>query len=214
MTTSHLLKAIIREDVSDIVQAASKLSNTRLKVVGYSIDTNNVNLDKVTVSTPVTLSLKVSDGKTHKNIKCTYDVDNQHVYTDFDIQDVSKSLANKFVTATSNFNHSNAIYAADDELLDVPTDLDEAVDDLADTVEDVQDQIDDIYEDEPTIEINNNIDGHYIAECERCHEIFISAVMESDQEIDHVSGICPLCGKDTNQYLKWVIKSVNMNGEI
>ena len=211
MTTSHLLKAVIREDMSDIVQAASKLSNTQLKVVGYNIDTNDVNLDKVTTLTPVTLSLHVSDGKTHKIIKCTYGVDDQHVYTDFDIQDVSKSLANKFVTATSNFNRNSAIYAADDELLDAPTDLDEAVDDLADTVEDVQDQIDDIDEDEPTIEINNNIDGHYIAECERCHEIFISAVMESDQEIDHVSGICPLCGKDTNQYLKWVIKAVENN---
>lgn len=214
MTTSHLLKAYMREDMSDIVQAASKLSKRGLKVVGYTINTPESNLDNSDTVIPITLSLQVSDGKNKKSIKCSYSVDNQNIYTNFDVDDISKQLANKFIGATTTIKHSKKIVAADEEFLDEPTDLDEAVDDLADTVEDVQEQIDDVEEDEPTIEINNNIDGHYIAECERCHEIFISAVMESDQEIDHVSGICPLCGKDTNQYLKWVIKSVNTDGEI
>lgn len=84
----------------------------------------------------------------------------------------------------------------------------DALDDVADNVEDLQDAIDDIQEDEVEIKINNNIGDHFIAECDRCNGIFISAVVDSDQVIDHVSGTCPLCGKDTEQYLKWIIKDV------
>lgn len=84
-----------------------------------------------------------------------------------------------------------------------------AIDDVADNVEDLQDVIDDVDEDNVEIAINNNIADHYIAECDACNGIFISAVVESDQSIDHVSGTCPLCGKDSDQYLKWVIKSVD-----
>ena len=50
-------------------------------------------------------------------------------------------------------------------------------------------------EDDPSIEMENNIENHYIAECESCGGIFISAILESDQEIDHVTGVCPLCEK-------------------
>ena len=87
-----------------------------------------------------------------------------------------------------------------------PYDFSEAVDDLAENVEEVQDTIDDMDEDDPSIEVNNNIEDHLIAECERCHGIFISAILQSDMEIDHVTGTCPLCGRESNQYLKWVVK--------
>lgn len=93
-------------------------------------------------------------------------------------------------------------FGADDSLTD-------AIDDVADNVEDLQDTIDDFEEDDVEISINNNIADHYIAECDRCNGVFISAVVDSDQVIDHVSGTCPLCGRDTDQYLKWVIRSVN-----
>lgn len=82
----------------------------------------------------------------------------------------------------------------------------DAVDDVADTVEEIQDTVDDTVEDPSAIEINNNIANHYIAECDKCSGVFISAVIESDQQIDHVSGICPLCNKESDQYLKWIIK--------
>ncbi len=85
----------------------------------------------------------------------------------------------------------------------------DAVDDVADAVEDVQDTIDDVHEDQTTIQMNNNISNHYIAECDKCYGVFISAVVESDQQIDHVSGICPLCNKESDQYLKWIIKDNN-----
>lgn len=106
------------------------------------------------------------------------------------------------------------IKAAEDDFEDNFDDPDEAdgimdaIDDVADNVEDLQDTIDDVEEDDVEIAINNNIADHYIAECDMCHGIFISAVVESDQLIDHVSGTCPLCGKDSDQYLKWVIRSV------
>lgn len=84
----------------------------------------------------------------------------------------------------------------------------DALDDVADDVEEIQDGIDDMEEDSVDIALNNNIANHFIAECEKCQGIFISAVIESDQEIDHVSGICPMCGKETDQYLKWVIREI------
>ena len=86
--------------------------------------------------------------------------------------------------------------------------LNDQIDDLSDTVEDLQDTLDDVDEDDIGIEIDNNITGHFIAECDRCKGIFISAVVESDQEVTSVNGICPICGKETEQVLKWIIKDI------
>lgn len=118
----------------------------------------------------------------------------------------------------SNTHHrpSRRIYAADEDfdnemmdedLLD-EDELDDTLDDMADNIEDMQDALDEIDEDDPDIEVDNNIADHYIAECDRCHGVFISAVIESDQQVDKISGICPLCDKESDQYLKWVVKSV------
>lgn len=87
--------------------------------------------------------------------------------------------------------------------------MDEQLDDIEDAVDDLQDDMDDTVEDDPSVSIDNNIANHYIAECESCKGTFISAVIQSDQDIEYVSGVCPLCGKDTDQYLKWIIKDVN-----
>lgn len=84
----------------------------------------------------------------------------------------------------------------------------DTLDDVADTVEDIQDSVDGIEEDDINIDMDNNIAGHYIAECDGCHGVFISATLESDQEVEKVSGVCPLCNKETDQYLKWVIVDV------
>ena len=82
------------------------------------------------------------------------------------------------------------------------------LDDMADTLEDMQDDIEEVQEEDSTIEADNNISDHYIVECERCHGIFISALIESDQEVEKISGVCPLCEKSTDQYVKWVVKPV------
>lgn len=101
------------------------------------------------------------------------------------------------------------IFAADDDLLEEDEGLGTTLDNIEDNIEDIQDQVDDFQEDNVNIEMDNNIDGHYIAECDRCHGVFISAVIESDQEVEKISGVCPLCEKESDQYLKWVIKSVD-----
>lgn len=108
-----------------------------------------------------------------------------------------------------NIRHTSRIVAAEDDFLDEDVGLSDTLDDLADNLEDVQEQVEDVDEDEIDIEMDNNIDSHYIAECDRCHGLFISAVVESDQEVKSVSGTCPLCGKETEQNLNWIIKAVD-----
>ena len=103
---------------------------------------------------------------------------------------------------------ASRIVAADEELETSDYDISDTIDDLADDVEDIQDNIEDVQEDDTDIELDNNIANHYIAECDSCHGIFISALAESDQEVEKISGTCPLCDKETDQYLKWIIKEV------
>lgn len=84
----------------------------------------------------------------------------------------------------------------------------DTIDDISDSVDDIQDTIEEIEEDDIDIELDNNIANHYIAECDRCHGVFISALIETDQEVEKVSGICPLCDRESDQYVKWIIKEV------
>ena len=102
------------------------------------------------------------------------------------------------------------VYAAEGDEFDLDmNDADNAfadqVDDMASNIEDMQDAIEDVEEDDIEIDIDNNITGHYIAECEKCKGIFISATVKSDQPVSSVSGVCPLCQEESEQYLKWYI---------
>lgn len=93
------------------------------------------------------------------------------------------------------------IYQEDDEVVDT-------LDTVSDKIDDLQDQVEEVDEDEVDIETDNNIAEHYIAECDACHGIFISAMIQSDQEVNNISGVCPLCGKESEQFLKWVVKPI------
>lgn len=125
------------------------------------------------------------------------------------------------VKASDVSNRRRVVAAEGDEAIDemdfggdidgVEDGFNDTLDDVADAVEDIQDTVDDDKEDEVTIEIENNIDDHYIAECEKCGGIFISATVESDQEVHKVTGECPLCGEETDQYLKWIVRKVTHN---
>ena len=66
----------------------------------------------------------------------------------------------------------------------------------------------DVEEDDIDIDMENNITDHYIAECERCHGVFITALSQTDQKVELISGVCPLCDHETDQYLKWIIREV------
>lgn len=112
------------------------------------------------------------------------------------------TASTRIVAAEGDFEED----VLDDELLDDDAGLEDSVDDLADQVEDLQDVFEGIDEDDPNIEIDNNIEGKYIAECDRCKGIFISAIPESDVYMDHIHGTCPLCEHETDQYLNWVVR--------
>lgn len=121
------------------------------------------------------------------------------------------------IKLSTSIEGKQSVTAADDEI-DIEDEFDSDVedsdfssdiDDLSDQVDDIQENLDDIVEDNPSIEIDNNISNHYIAECEECHSIFISALVESDQKVDRISGTCPLCEKDCDSVIKWVVKDVN-----
>lgn len=123
-----------------------------------------------------------------------------------------KIIKKSGIRASNNAAKKRYVRAAefDDEFDDIEDDeaISDAVDDVQENIEDLQDMVDDVEEDGVEIAVNNNIADHFIAECSGCNGVFISAVVDSDQEIEFVSGVCPLCGKETDQYLKWVIKAV------
>lgn len=107
-------------------------------------------------------------------------------------------------------SRNKPIMAADfDEDIEVDEAFTDTIDDIADSVDDIQDTIDDVEEDDIDIEMDNNIANRYIAECDSCHGIFISALEQSDQEVESITGTCPLCDKETTQYLYWIIKRVS-----
>lgn len=117
----------------------------------------------------------------------------------YDSGPVSASTA--ISAAAISDDDDDAILVADDN------NITDTLEDMSDKIDDIQDAVDDVDEDTVDIETDNNIENHYIAECDKCHGIFISAVIESDQEVEKVSGICPLCESESDQYLKWVVKS-------
>ena len=117
---------------------------------------------------------------------------------------ISKSKHNIFAAEDDDFEET-----VPGEFYDDTDGIEDSLDDVADTVDDLQEKIDDIDEDDVDIEVDNNISNHFIAECDRCHGIFISALVESDQEVDKISGICPLCDHETDQYLKWIIRDID-----
>lgn len=83
---------------------------------------------------------------------------------------------------------------------------DSTISNIQDQIDDISDQLDDVEQDDVSIDMDNNIVNHLIAECENCKGIFISAMIASDQDVDSINGICPLCNKDTVQNLKWIVK--------
>ena len=92
-------------------------------------------------------------------------------------------------------------------------DFNDTLDDVADTVSDIQDVVEEVEEDDVDIEVDNNISNHYIAECDTCHGVFISAMIKSDQVVEKISGVCPLCEKETDQWLKWLIVDAKASQE-
>lgn len=118
------------------------------------------------------------------------------------------SKQRRIVAADENiFDDVDFNAPADDANIDMDDDaIGDQLDDIQDNIEDMQDTIDDVEEDDIDIDIDNNVVDHLIAECDNCKGIFISAMIVSDQDVESINGVCPLCNKDTTQSLKWIIK--------
>lgn len=102
------------------------------------------------------------------------------------------------ITATEDYNFN----------VDDSEGIQNSLDNVEDTLNNVQDIVEDLYDGphNTVFDIENNISNHYIAECERCHEVFISAVVESETSTESVEGECPICHETSKQYLKWIIR--------
>lgn len=166
------------------------------------------------------------DDKTVVPFTWKYEVSGEDVYSSLDASTwlnfvYNVKRAGAVEAAAKIRKHSTAIFAADDDYAAIdsfesPTEefnddeggIADDVEEVQDQVEEIKDDIDNMDEDDIDIEIDNNIANHYIAECDNCHGVFISAMLETDQQVDHISGVCPLCQKDTDQKLKWIIRSV------
>ena len=110
---------------------------------------------------------------------------------------------------TDSTKHKQGVFAAENVFGDEADFGGADLDPNSDTVEEEEIDMDlgeDGQQDGSTIEVDNNIVNHLIAECQNCHGIFISAMLASDQLIESINGVCPLCSKDTEQFLKWIVK--------
>lgn len=145
-----------------------------------------------------------------------------------DLDNVIQSVDNRIMSSQSTVNLQTITAADDFDSDDFDDDFDETPhepveddtvaddDSITDTLNDMSEQLDDLQdditdpsnEDDINIDINNNIDNHYIAECEKCHGIFISSLIASDQRVESIHGVCPLCDKESDQYLKWIVEAV------
>lgn len=227
MSVFGQLKTYATEDISEAVRLANEKYKLEAKLnkLTYDCDDDIETADDASCI----VNASITAGDKTINLSFEYVVSDDEIYCSDDVSSLAKLIKSRLlgeVTAAASDRPLTSVTAADDDEdteepavddfsgfdefdeFGDPADIADSVDDLADSVDELQDQIDETDPDEVNIDMDNNIDGHYIAECERCHGVFISAVVESDQVVDSISGICPLCEKETTQYLKWVIKAV------
>lgn len=224
MSLTSEMHRIAKEDINDIVSMLNE-DGFKTSVVSMESDPDEID-EKITQQIHAVLKI---NGET-KDVDFEYEInlspDTVYIQKPCEeiVSDIERSVKNRVsesmrISKSASSVTSSSITAADDDFESDdfsdetdPTDstdsLSDNIDDIADTVEDIQDTIDDVQEDDVNIQVENNISDHYIAECERCHGIFISSVIRSEQPLEKISGTCPLCDRQTDQYLKWVVKDV------
>ena len=152
------------------------------------------------------------------NVELSDDLDNVIQSVNSRIMSGRNTAGLQIITAANDFDSDDFDDDDFDEIPHEPVEDDAVADDdsITDTLNDMSEQLDDLQdditdpsnEDDISIDINNNIDNHYIAECEKCHGIFISSLIASDQRVESIHGVCPLCDKESDQYLKWIVEAV------
>lgn len=200
----HEIQKIAKKDFEDI--QASINNNTE----GLTASINSINYILKDDVVTATCSLQFNDeAKDIVEASIDYQEDEEGIFADCSVDEVTSAVMSALKTPilAAEGDEDEEVEAFDfDAFDDQPEEVDEEVE-VEETSEEESEEMEDP-ESDPDIEVDNNIEGHYIVECDRCHGIFISALVESDQVIDHISGICPLCEKESDQYIKWVVKPV------
>lgn len=198
----------------DFLSVQSSINSTQDKLVA-SIHTVKCvhNLDDSITATCV---FHFMDRNDEIEASINYNTDSEGIYADAEIDEVASAVLGAMnvpimaADGDEGTEESKDAFGFDD--FDDP-DFEEEMEDgevVLEPGEDPEKEIEDP-ESAPDIQTDNNIENHYIVECDRCHGIFISALVESDQVVDHITGICPLCEKESDQYIKWVVKPVEFN---
>ena len=226
------IKGYAKEDAESIKNILSKFYDVELDSLKTEFGVDEADCTYCDVSATFEIDNKI------ESLDWEYLVKGEDILVDATVEELSENLQNRIEDAktvkssrrsikitSSKHSTRKAVFAAegdeedpdfasDDFNFDEPVDtegdpdIDDTLEDVSDQLDDLQDTVDEYIEDDVSIDTDNNIDNHYIAECDHCHGVFISAVVLSDQTVDHISGICPLCEKESDQYLKWVIKPI------
>jgi len=204
-------RSIIRNYANEDINSLTRILSTKSVSQGSSkviASDHKLTYDKDAVTS--TLVLHTSG---RRPIRCNfrYTLEGDEVCMNSTIPRYAAVLANAF-------NQEERIVAADedDEGFDYDDEgdyvdeklVEDTVDDLEESVEEFTDLMTDFEEDDIDIEIEANISNRYIAQCDGCQDVFISALEETDQIVDKISGVCPMCEKSTDQYLKWIVREV------
>lgn len=216
LPTESYIKKYAREDFNEAVNTVNERNGSDITVNNIEFDTyrdeaelrENGGNYTVGLTTEATATLRYGDKEDHFFIEYFIGDNDDDVYVSTNVRDLAKLIESKMIGKVSAATDvdGDPVTAAGDLTGD---EFDDQLDDMAGSLEDMQDTLEEVTEDEPNIEVDNNISDHYIAECDRCHGVFISAMVESDQEVERITGVCPLCGKESDQYLKWIIRDVD-----
>jgi len=228
LSTKTQIRNFVQEDIPFIM----KLLNEHLEDKGYPAATNtkfNMEFDDSYDDNEwAKVTFKVTSGKATYEVEYMYIVKGENIYTDIGLDElaeaVSERLEEEGIAASTRIkagtrimSSRRRIVAADEDEFDdfeddfddeVDEEVEENIDDIADTVDDMQDWLEDVEEDDIDIDVDANISNHYIVQCDSCHDIFISALVETDQDVEKISGVCPCCEKSSDQYIKWVVREI------
>lgn len=218
MTLFQQIKQYGTKDIEAVIKHLNYMVGKNFKVSDVKYICDEDKLENGTEDGRCKVVVTLSEGVNKLVLRWSYWADGDDIVMDKDVRDIATQGKNKYDKSVQ-IKSSTAIMAADDEddfftdesegiLYEDDASIGDDIDALSDQVEDLQDSVDEVEEDDVDIELDNNISDHYIAECEGCHGIFISAMIESDQVVEKITGTCPLCEKETDQYLKWVVKAV------
>lgn len=225
------VRRFAKQDIKAILDKVNKFSSNNKDNLDASLVDLKFNSHGDTVDVTAIINYNSGDSRKQTEYHLTYTFEGDDVWLEYnnnaharwlysDLCNPSSDKFSKDISAASKLGR-RPIMAADDEDPsfdefedeDFGRDFDDdnfqdTLDEMADNIEDMQDDLDEVQEDDVDIEVENNIEGHYIAECDRCHGIFISAMVQSDQDVEKMSGVCPLCQKESDQYFRWVVQAI------